>query len=223
MWLRGSHSRFQFLLSLFAPLLAAGAEPSQDRPRASFPPAASSSLSPAPSDPPVPQGTVWEVRISAEFFRQLSELVFLQLPAPPAALPLRAPPAPLRPWERRRSSGQPLCSPPAARIPARPPRQRHRPRRPRLQAARGDRTREAAACSPPGRSASRPPRASPWCWTRPPSAAAPACPARSSAQSAGEEGPISSCRGEGMPERHKASGGYSLRLVPGWGRRAGSD
>lgn len=122
------------------------------------PPAAPSSLSPAPSDPPVPQGTLWEVRISAEFSRQVSELVFLLLPPPPPppppASPLRPPPPPLgEPAEQRAAA--PLRSPPAARTPARPPRQR-RPRH-RRTAACGPRgaaepgRRQPAA--PPGRSA----------------------------------------------------------------------
>lgn len=36
-------------------------------------------------------------------------------------------------------------------------------------------------------------------------------------------GPLAAAEeAEGMPERHKAGGGSSSRLVPGWGRRAGS-
>lgn len=156
MWLGGSHSRFQFLLSHFAPLLAPEAEPSQDRLRASSlhpPPAPPSSLSPAPSDPPLPQGRVWEVRISAEFSRRVSELVFLQLPAPPAE-----PPSPLRsarPLHPGRAGG--AAGSRSALQPARPPRY-HRPRvrrtaacGPRGAAEPGRRQQQSAA--PPGRSA----------------------------------------------------------------------
>uniref|UniRef100_A0A7M4DWC8 TLR4 interactor with leucine rich repeats n=1 Tax=Crocodylus porosus TaxID=8502 RepID=A0A7M4DWC8_CROPO len=37
-----------------------------------------------PSDPPVPGGKVWEVRVSAEFSRRLSELVFLRVSPNPS-------------------------------------------------------------------------------------------------------------------------------------------
>lgn len=166
MWLGGSHSRFQFLLSHFAPLLAAGAEPSQDRSRASFPPAPPPPRRP-PSSPlhPIlrsPRAQCGKYEFPLSFLGKFRSSSFssnpLRPPLPPPAPPRPAPrPArPLRPWESRRSSGQPRRSaarppPAAAAAPApRPPNLRSG-----LRAARGGRARAAAAaaCSPPGRSA----------------------------------------------------------------------
>lgn len=134
MWLGGSHSRFQFLLSHFAPLLAAGAEQSQDRPRASPPPypaplpAAPSSLSPAPSDPPLPQGTqCGKYEFPLSFLGDFRSSSFSSSPLrpplpPPAATALRPPsPPPGEPAEQRAASPRLLSAPPGSLQPSPPP------------------------------------------------------------------------------------------------------
>lgn len=125
---------------------------------------------------------------------------------PPLCRPLPA--RPLRPWESRRSSR-------SAPQPARPPRQR-RPRHRRPAAREGRQSPGGGPGSAPGR-LGRTHGAGRRDLQQPP----PRLPARCGAQPGAEQrrGPLAAA--EGMPERHKAGGGSSPRLVPGWGRRAG--